>query len=228
MKRCITLFVCLLTASTLFAQATKCCIPMENGKDTSFWYKLNKENAEKIGLKDLTRTSDSLHFRFWTETKLIDIWTEDFKTFSGFLIVYTEEEPKDFNDKTKRKFYSKKIVLDDSSAKRVYLLFDSLAVFNIPPQEDIKDWKSGLDGDIFLIEYSTSNTYSFKSYWTPSDYPNIKEAVLIDTLTQQLNKMLAMDNRWSKFLRSLPKGWYTSDGSTVTRAITVKKKKKVQ
>jgi hypothetical protein len=226
MKYCIILVVWLLTLNSLFGQSTKCCIPFENGKDTAFWYKWSGENAEKIGLEDLTQTNDSLHFRFWTETKSVDVWTKDFKFFSGFLTLYTESIPKDVNSLSKGKFYSKKILLDDSTAKNVYLLFDSLAVFSIPPQEDIKGWENGNDGDIFLIEYSTPNTYSFKSYWTPSNYPNIKEAFVIDTLSKQLDKMLAMGNRWSKFIRSLPKGSYNAGGATVILTdITVRKKK---
>jgi hypothetical protein len=53
--------------------------------DISFWFALKQKDVARIGLPDLTKSADSLHFRYWMENQAVDIWTTFGSTFSGII-----------------------------------------------------------------------------------------------------------------------------------------------
>lgn len=158
----IALLICINSVS---GQTKTCNIPTYKNGDTSFSYKFKSEISNKIGLTNLTNSTESMHFRFWTETQVIDIWTNDFIKFNGQLINFTTSIKSKKNNES---FYSEIISLNQSKTDSIYKAFDENLIFNIPDQENIPGWKSGVDGSIYFIEYSSKSEYSFKSYWTPS------------------------------------------------------------
>jgi len=227
MKSIFPLITFFLLTEALFAQQSKCCIPLENGKDTAFWYKWSQENIAKNGLPNLLKTIDSLHYRFRTQNQVIDIWTNDFKYFNGTVTNYTTAVPDGNQSKGEGKFYSETKMIESRTTKLIDEIFNSLGIFNVPPQSDIVGWEDGSDGGIVIIECSTPTKYSFKSYWTPSLFKNIKEAITIDSLSKTLNAMLARGYSWANFLHRLPKGCYTNDGAfLVCTDIPIKRKKR--
>src|SRR5689334_17387718 len=109
MKGLLT-FAFFLIGHVSFGQTKNIQIPIYRDKDTTLWYILTKKNIQKIGLQDLTTTNQRLHFRFWTERQVIDIWTTDNKTFEGKFISYTKEYDPDKYKTVKPKpeqFFSK-------------------------------------------------------------------------------------------------------------------------
>jgi hypothetical protein len=152
-------------------------------------------------LPDLTKSRDSLHFRLWTNSQAIDIWTNDYKIFNGMLSNHTKSETTD-------KFYSNKTPINPATAKEIYKLFKAKLIFQIPTDGKIKGWSPVSDGEAILVEYSTKEFYSFKEYDTPSMFKNIKEAVTLDKLEKELEAILNMNKSWGTFLNGLPKGCY--------------------
>ena len=220
MKKPYLIIIACVSFAASVAQTKTCSIPVYGKNDTTLWYTWRKTDAKQMGLADLTKSQDSLHFRFWTETQAIEIWTNDFKTYNGLLSNHTEKIEKD--DKP-RKFYSNKTAIDTATARKVYNLFADNLIFQIPDDKDIKGWDQGFDGEELLMEYSTKTTYSFKRYWTPSAFKELKEAVVIEKSTKDLEVILDMEKSWSAFLSELPEGCYRAGEMTMT--CTDKKKK---
>ncbi|MBI3235948.1 MAG: hypothetical protein HYZ42_18260 [Bacteroidetes bacterium] len=153
-----------------------------------------------------------MHFRFWTETQVIDIWTNDFINFNGQLINFTTSVKSKNNHEV---FYSEIVAFKQSKTDSIYRAFDENSIFKIPNQEDIPGWKSGLDGSIYLIEYSSKNEYSFKSYWTPTSFLEIKEAGVLQSLITYLFSNLTLESSWYSFVKTLPKSCYKAGGTSM-------------
>jgi len=174
----------------------------------------NKMNVDSIGLCDLTRTNDSLHFRFWTETQAVDIWTNDYIHFNGLLANYTtavnEPKSKDGSSYSRwGKFYSSVAPIDTTMAREIYQMFTDNSVFEIPDDKKIKGWGGlRLDGYGYSIEYSTKTTYTYKDYWCPENFKEVREAVVISNMYDSLNQMLHMHETLKSFISWLPRGCY--------------------
>src|SRR6478609_4654584 len=122
MKRLLT-FAFFLIGHLSYGQTKSIQVPVYREKDTTLWYIWTKENIQKIGLQDLTTTTQPLHFRFWTERQVIDIWTADNKTFEGKFISYTKEYDPDkykTNKPKPEKFFSKVDDIDTAVARQIY------------------------------------------------------------------------------------------------------------
>ena len=210
MRKLVLAILIMIVLIEGYAQTKTCEIPCYKNGQVSLWYRWTQNNNNKAGLPDLSQTTDTLHFRFSTETQAIDIWTKDYKVFKGTFANHTTSEPcKDCLIKGKSKYYSRKYDLDSSTAREVYDLFCKLSIFRIPNQDSIKGWTNGFDGEEFIIEYSTPSHYSFKEYWSPDGYKNeIKEAALIDSLANQLKSKLEMNISFHAFIDLLPSGTY--------------------
>jgi hypothetical protein len=226
MKHFLTI-VLLLIQQFSFGQTKTIQVPVYRDQDTTFWYKWVKENIQTIGLPDLTTSNEPLHFRFWTETQVVDIWTVDKQLWQGKLINFTKAYDPG-NNKTKQlkteTFYSRADNLDITIAHQVFEFVAHQRLFEVPVQDSIKGWGNGTDGDTYLIEYATPTNYSFKNYWTPSIQKGISEAVIIDTVYKYLNVTLNMNRSWSSFIHGLPKGCYLA-GSYFITCNNIKKKK---
>lgn len=217
-----------LVGQISFGQTKNVQVPVYREKDTTLWYIWTKENIQKIGLQDLTKTTQPLHFRFWTERQAIEIWTTNNKTFEGKFISYTKEyDPDKYKtDKPKpEKFYSKVDNIDTATARQIYEFTYHQRLFEVPFQDSIKGWSNGTDGDTYLVEYATSTDYLFKDYWTPQIQKGISEAAIIDTVYKYLKVTLNMNSTWSSFINSLPKGCYHA-GSLFITCNNVKQKRK--
>jgi hypothetical protein len=197
--------------------------------DTAFWCKLKTEVAARIGLADLTTSTDSLHFRYWMENQAVEVWTNDFVHFDGIISNHTEKV--ESNTKTglpakKPKFYTDKTKLSATEARNVIDLFDQMHVFQFSSDKQVKGWEEGLDGEEFLLEYATGSTYSFKSYWTPSAQHGVPEADTLVVLNQRLRRMINLSGSWSSFLATLPRGCYTYGEMTMVCPIKKAHRKK--
>jgi hypothetical protein len=200
--------ISLLLASTVTSRGQN--KQLEVGSDTAFWFELKQHDATKIGLNDLSKAKDSLHFRYWMENQSLEIWTNDYQIFYGILSNHTEtaEGDPDNRKKNRSKYYSNKINLTPSEAKGIYDLFIQANFFQIPTDKQIKNWSQGFDGFEYLAEYSTRSTYSFKTYWTPSAQNGVPEADTINHLNQKLESFLELKSRWDDFFNRLPPGAY--------------------
>jgi len=211
MKKLIfyTLTLLIITSYCSLAQTKTVVVPLNRVHDTSLWYKWKKEECAWMKLPDLALTKEKVHFRFWEEVQLIEVWTDDYVHFAGRLVNFTEKEGHGVGTRRSAEyFYSKSTDLGPDTAKLIYDLFATNNIFNIPTQESIPGWHSGNDGEQFLMEYSTPDIYSFREYWTPSYFKQITEARVMTELVKRLEETLHIDARWGAFANQLPEGCY--------------------
>jgi len=227
MKQIIYILTFLNFGQLCYGQVKSFYVPTYGNIDTTLWFKWQQEKFEKAGLKNLTQTTDTLHFRFSSETQAIDIWTTNFLTFSGTLMNFTTSYDPDAHKRKKQKedkFFSDSKTLDTSTARQVYELFMEKSIFEIPPQDSINNWTNGKDGITYFIEYSTNNKYSFKDYWTPSIFKDkVYEAKRLTELTEKLEILLNLRQSFGQFINLLPYGAYRAGGISI---ITTSKRKR--
>ena len=186
-------------------------------KDSAYFQQWAGNDLQCNSLPNLLKSKDSLHFRFSNGIQSVDIWTNDYKIFYGTLLNETQSHIEhyrkgvDINKQTKK--YQKLNSIDTAKARQVYELFKRLNIFSIPDQDQIKGWRMGNDGISFNLEFSSKYLYTLKSYWTPHAYKyKIKEAALIDSLSNQLERVLEMRRQFNTFLYSLAPGCYAYGG----------------
>jgi hypothetical protein len=222
MRAILSAFLLIVLCNYTNGQVITKSIPLEKNGDTSFFYSWNKKMLAKAELKNLENGADTLHFRFTSDIQVIDIWTSDYSTFSGMLTNYTtkyqyKDSKKDQN--VKQTFLFEKKVLDTNTSKRIYELFIALKIFTIPSQDSIPAWTNGLDGNMYYVEHFTNNAYSFKHYWTPYIFKDkIEEARRINELSEKLELLLKLNQSFTNFINSLPKGSYSSGGALFTKS----------
>jgi len=186
----------------------------KNEIDTSLWFKWKYDLAKQINLTDLQSSTDTFHFRFWTDIQAIDIWTIDHNLYFGIVTNYAQR----YDDKLLRKgiykigkIYSNQVNLDSAKAKQLYSIIHKLSIVDIPTDDKINGWGQGFDGEEFLIETSTPKQYDFKTYWTPRIFADtLKEAKQIQTLVDYFYNDLKIYNFYQKL--KLPEGSYRRNG----------------
>jgi hypothetical protein len=209
----------ILFVSSVYAQTEKSVtIPTyknyKNEIDTSLWFKWKHDLAKQINLKDLQTSTDTFHFRFWTDVQAIDIWNIDHNLYFGTVTNYAQR----YDDKLLRKgiykigkVYSNQVTLDSSKARLLFNTIDKLSIVAIPTDDKINGWRQGFDGEEFLIETSTPTHYDFKTYWTPRIFADtLKEAKQIQTLVDYFYTDLKIYNYYQKL--KLPEGSYQRNG----------------
>jgi len=228
MKKIIYIFAFLTFGQLCYGQEKSFYVQTYLNGDTSILFKWQQERYEKAGLKNLTKATDTFHFRFATDIQAIDIWTNDFLTFMGTLTNYTSSyDPDDYKIKKEKadKFFSNTKSLDTSIARQVYDIFIEKSIFDIPPQDSIKEWTYGEDGITYFIEKSTNNSYTFKEYWTPSIFKDkIDEARRIYEMTKELEELLNLWQSFKQFIYSLPYGAYRAGGLLIITTLKPRRK----
>jgi hypothetical protein len=218
-------FISAIAVTTASAQAKR----LDPQADTAFWYSLKVQDAARIGLADLMTTTDSLHIRYWMENQAVEVRTNDFVHFDGIISNHTEKV--ETNKKTglpspNPKFYSNKTRLSGAEARNVFDLFEQSRVFQMPSDQEIKNWQQGDDGAEYLLECATSSTYSFKAYWTPSAQQGVPEADTLLALNKRLRQIINLDASWKSFLATLPPGCYRVGEMTIVCPIIKTQPKK--
>jgi hypothetical protein len=213
MKQIIYIFSILIFGQPCFGQERSFYVPKYGNGDTTLWFNWQQEKFKKAGLKNLTKSTDTLHFRFASETQAVDIWTRDYLAFSGTLTNFTTSHDEKIDDRKKEIFYSEVVKLDTAKSREIFDLFMDKSVLRLAPQDSINGWKDGLDGITYFIEYSTPTFYSFKDYWTPSAFKDkVDAAKRFNELTEELERLLDLRNSFNKFIHSLPYRTYRAGG----------------
>ncbi|MBN8675305.1 MAG: hypothetical protein J0L56_14330 [Chitinophagales bacterium] len=186
----------------------------KNEIDTTLWFKWKYDLAKQINLKNLQTSTDTFHFRFWTDIQTVDIWTIDHNSYFGLVTNYAQR----YDDKLLRKgifkigkIYSNQMTLDSTKARQLFNTINKLSIVGIPTDDKINGWHQGFDGEEFLIETSTPTQYDFKTYWTPRIFADtLKEAKQIQTFVDYLYSDFKIYNYYQKL--KLPKGSYQRNG----------------
>lgn len=211
LKRGLKILIFSLSINIYGQNDKKILIPFSENGDTSYWYLNRYERYKKLNLTNIETNTDDFHFRLWLNGQIVEIWTQDNKTFFGALINYIDSNER-FDIKKQKtntyKTFSNQVQLDTSIARQTYILYKTIN--SIPTEDSIIEWKSGLDGITYVFEISTPTFYSFKSYWTPSiQDSNLIEAKQIQKFIDEINQILNLDVEYDKFFSTLKPGCYT-------------------
>jgi len=186
----------------------------KNEVDTTLWFKWKYDLAKKINLKNLQTSTDTFHFRFWTDIQAIDLWTIDHNSYFGIVTNYAQR----YDDKLLGKgvykigkVYSNQVIIDSLKARQLFNIIDKRSIVSIPTDDKINGWRQGFDGEEFLIETSTPKKYDFKTYWTPRIFADsLKEAKEIQTFVDYLYTEFKVYDYYKKL--KLPQGSYQRNG----------------
>jgi hypothetical protein len=184
----------------------KIFVPLSSNKDTIYWYRHIQKTINKFDLKDLKLDKERFHLRIWTQKQIVDL-SYNFKDFELATITnFTSSK------KTGKQYSYSEIVNEDP----IIDLIDSIRLLEIPSQEAIQCWgkingapgtRECLDGITYSMEFSTDSTYTFKNYSCPSSW-NCTEAATINLFYKRLEEILNLENRFEKFIQTLPKDCY--------------------
>lgn len=223
--RTLQTLIFLLFFSSLFGQnKTFYNIVSENG-DTTFWFKYQQVVIKELSLLKLDTSTNSFYFRLWKGNQVIDIWENDKNLFSGQITSWTSEYVPNGEKPTGRTQINKQSINVDT-VKRLVGLIKSSNIINLPTDNLIKGWKQGFDGITYLIEYSTKDQYSFKTYWTPYVQDTLSEAKLVQSFVDDFFKVGNAKNIWELFTKSIPYECFINGGNIACRVLTKKEKRK--
>lgn len=187
--------------------------PKNKNGESLFWYEIQYETCSKLKLEHLINSTDSFRFRYFTINQILDIWTKDGKVYNGKLINYTEryiDSEKKYQKRKKPKIFYDITNIDTTTIRKLLGFINEIAI--IPSDENIENWSSGLDGEEYIIETSTNQTYSFKTYWTPnSQDSSLIEAQKIKKFISDIETCLAMKKKYKNFFFKLRRGYYIND-----------------
>lgn len=193
--------------------------------DTSFWYRYQVKQLEKLALPLLDTSSDKEYYRIWTNRQAIDIWQTPSGTFCGKLTTWTDEYVPNNEEPTNRSFIISKNLTDDT-VKLVRTLILTSDILSLPTDDLIKGWQQGFDGITYIIEQSSIDTYSFKTYWTPKAQDSLKEAKQVQDFIDSVFKLTNAQIVWKEFSKTIPYECYINGGPAVACKILTKNERK--
>jgi len=187
---------------------------LDTAKD-GFWFKWVRDKAGKMKLPDLIASKDTFHIRLWSEGGVVldcvDLFVKPDSDLLATISFYTEENVPKSEQPTYRTF-SKTVYLTHEMALQIYRLLKTDSIINMPSEEKISGWTQGFDGNDYLVEYSTPNSYSCRSYWTPVAQKDVRQAKLILDFFDNLNQIHGSRQIAIKFDNEIPFESYSAGG----------------
>lgn len=188
MKQILTILILMLLFNPLFGQK-HLDVPKTQAIG-SFIEKL-PQNLEKLELKDLRTSKDSLNIRIWQTHEVFTLNRDYDSTLSDYKI-YTANKELVFKSFNFAENISQNILDSLLDAKIMTLKNENYR---------------GIDGSLVFIEISTKSNYKVISYWSP----NLERSNDCKTVVQILDMLdNSIDSKKLKnnFLNSLPSGNY--------------------
>ena len=173
----------------------------------------------------LDTSTNPFYFRIWKANQVIDISKNNNGVFSGQLTTWTSEIVQKKEKPTDRTLINK-LTINTDTVYRLISLIDSSSILKLPTDNLIKGWKQGFDGITYIIEYSTKDEYSFKTYWTPKVQDTLREAILVQAFVDNVFELANAKFVWQTFTKSIPYECYVNGGNIACKVLTKKEKKK--
>ncbi len=177
--------------------------------DTSFWFRYQGDLERKLELQNLLKPIDSNIFRYWSQGQVIEI-TENNESITAQVTYYAYHRK---NRSSRRDTIFQKFKLGEENALNAFQLIHSSGILKIPSENKIKGWGHGFDGESFRFEYSTKDTFSYKTYWCPYAFDSVPEANIIWQFIQELEDTLGLTKSGYQFQRKMPRGIYSFGGT---------------
>jgi hypothetical protein len=178
-------------STSIYGQTKILNIPILKGGHYDQNYEFSQKKVKDLFLNDLVFSSDSLFFRFWGPSIIIEA-RYDKNNYQGQVIKFCDKKKPGIFPSTKNTdtLVFEKLIFQQDLAKKVFDIFVRESIFQMRSCDSIKEWGFGLDGTYYFIEYSTPYLYSFKKYWEPKQYIRIKEAIKVMDILNELHKIL--------------------------------------
>jgi len=174
---------------------------------TDFWYKNNQKLIRKFQLTDFKTTQADFAFRFKNYGQIIEIIKEDSR-IQGRLVNYVFR-----SFKKQRDTLFEKIQLDSVKAGEVYDLVKQSGILDLASENQIKNWKQGLDGTTYIFEQADKKSYQLKHYWSPQSQDSIPESLVVIDFIKSLSAILDSYPNNMKSLTGFPSGSYNWGGN---------------
>jgi len=206
----------ILTANLTFAQERQLTVD----SDTSFWFNWRTELNRELGLVTIDKSIEEFELRFWDGYKVVRLWEAEDELRSEVIYFLREyKENKDSYDYEGRLYHSSQ-QLNEKTTQAINNLIKDFNILNLPTDNQIEGWKQGLDGVTYIIETSEPNSFSFKNYWTPTSFPELKEARFLQYFVEQINSLEQINKGFEKFMAKQPfKTYYAGIGSAVIATV---------
>lgn len=167
------------------------------------------EIASKLPLFKLDSSVNGFHWRLWANQgygvqSVIQIDQSNNASFKGKVILYAVEAVDVEKEGPTNRVYS---AVKDMKPAQVAKIIDFLKINQInqiPTDRAIEGWDLGVDGVVYTIEHVDSGRYQTKSYWTPSELPKLKEAVMIQRLVDTAESILNIPASAKQFSYQIP------------------------
>ena len=190
--------------------------------DTAFWYNYKNSYVRDFKLGLIEIDTSKYVFRFWSNGLTIKLQHTN-NNYLGEVTRFVEQYP----TKTKKKIFVKRNIILPEVVYKAFKLIDSVKIYELPSDKNIKGWQQGLDGITYFIECKVDNKYSFKNYWTPTSQDTLVEAKLLLYFISSLENLLDLKNSSKIFQNEIPfDSWTFPGSSTVALRIKPKVKKK--
>ena len=203
-----------LSVNFSFAQQRQ----LTNDSDTTFWFDWRTELTREIGLTTIDKSTQDYEFRFWDGYKVVRLWKN-----AGLLqseVIFFLREHKEKKGDYEERLYHSGLKLDQESTNAIKYLIGDLEILDIPSDSKIDDWKQGLDGITYIIETSNKTSFTFKNYWTPTSFPNVKEARFIQYFVNEVNSLKPIKDGFQRFMSKQPfERYYAGVGSGVIATV---------
>ena len=177
-----------------------------NAQDKVDWYDIRTKTYQALPTSDIQKSSSKLALKISFTNYVLEISSGKDNQFQGHLILHTSSyQEGDYNGRFSQNYFTDHELSSDT-ARIIFDLFTREAIAQIPTDKEIAGWRYGVDGITYTIETNLSGQYSKKTYWTPSAFKEIKEAVVIDRFFSDIESILQLQAKWSSFSTALPRG----------------------
>lgn len=202
MRRLVTVGLIIISTSAL-GQKRKIISRVPNG-ETNFAYKFNRTFLKQINLEEIAESHDKLSLRFSIDgNKIVEINNRSDSGFSGQIVLHTTKWTDDSKKQNEDyQIFSLKSPIHPDTAKIIYKLLTLNKVDSLSLVESEPDLGVMHDGRSYVIEFSNSDIYSFKTYPTwKSDFTTRH----VNEFMNAMDSLLNLDVKLVKFVRGLPK-----------------------
>jgi hypothetical protein len=223
MKKLILILTFSLFNLTIFAQ-DYLPVKMTIDSDTTT-YKYLKEQIKLFKITELNSNTSEFVFRSWTPNSVLEI-CKNGEDLNG-KIIYAVTEVND--DGRIPETFVRTYKLEKNKIQQIYDLIQNSEIQNIPSDKFIDNWGFGFDGFRNVFETKIENSYSYKTYYSPS-IQNLNEARVIINFTEQIDEIIDFKKYYETFNKEIPFIFYKYYGTsfTVGKIMTRKEKKQYQ
>jgi len=155
-------------------------------------YKLFQDKLDFFSLNNIENSNSEYIIRFWNTSNCIQLEKSN-NSISGKIIFVIQ------NSDNKLEFLRKEISLSENQINEILKIIADYKLDQLPAEENIKNWKTGFDGNLYEIELLINKKYQFKSYWTPEIQDNPEGRLLVN-LKDNIEKLVNISNLFKEFI----------------------------